>query len=247
LTVEYSVVIPTFNRRSVLGEVLAALEGQLAAPPFEILVVDDGSTDGTYEWLGELSAGRPLHRIRQANRGPAAARNRGVEAAAGTWVAFLGDDTVPESDWLALHAARHRAEKLSAAEAKVAVLGYTAWHPRMWPDGVPAPHQRVRSLQFGYAMIAGFRPRAVQLLLHLESLAAQASGCSRGALRRDAFRIRPGRTSRPRTGLSRRGLRLVYEAAGARTARPPDRLSALLPRARSSAGIERGALRAQAS
>ena len=208
MTVEYSVVIPTFNRRSVLGEVLAALEGQLAAPPFEILVVDDGSTDGTYEWLGELSAGRPLHRIRQANRGPAAARNRGVEAAAGTWVAFLGDDTVPESDWLALHAARHRAEKLSAAEAKVAVLGYTAWQPRMWPT----PFLRYINeygLQFGYSIIA--EPDRVPFNFFYTSNLSLAREWLLAEPFDETFPDPAWEDIEASYRLSRRGLRLVYE------------------------------------
>lgn len=153
MTVEYSIVIPTFNRRRVLAEVLTALDGQREAPPFEILVVDDGSTDGTFEWLAGRAEVRPLRRFRQANRGPAAARNRGVEAAAGTWIALLGDDTVPENDWLARHAARHRAEALPGEGEKVAVLGYTAWHPRMRPT----PFLRYINEygpQFGYSIIA---------------------------------------------------------------------------------------------
>ncbi|MCZ7649668.1 MAG: glycosyltransferase [Thermoanaerobaculia bacterium] len=73
------------------------------APPFEVVVVDDGSTDGTAEWLAGLRPGYPLIRLRQPNRGPAAARNAGVAAARGARVAFLGDDTVPAAGWLAWH------------------------------------------------------------------------------------------------------------------------------------------------
>ncbi len=87
-----------------------ALDDQQEAPPFEIVVVDDGSTDGTFEWLEERATARPVRRLRQQNRGPAAARNRGVAAAAGAIVAFLGDDTVPEPGWLAAHWAVHQRE-----------------------------------------------------------------------------------------------------------------------------------------
>ena len=151
---EFSVIIPTYNRRDVLPEVLAALERQEGAPPFEVLVVDDGSTDGTGEWLRERAARRgssapPLAVLTQRNRGPAAARNRGVRAAAGERVAFLGDDTVPSAGWLAAHARAHR-ERPEAP--LLAIIGYTAWHPRMRLN----PFLRYineHGLQFGYALI----------------------------------------------------------------------------------------------
>jgi glycosyltransferase involved in cell wall biosynthesis len=149
---EFSVVIPTYNRLEVLPEVLAALAAQEGAPAFEVVVVDDGSTDGTGDWLRAWSA-RPRSistRVHaQANAGPAKARNAGVALAAGTWVAFLGDDTVPEPGWLAAHAAAHRRH---GGDKTVAVLGYTAWHRRMRLT----PFLRYineHGLQFGYALI----------------------------------------------------------------------------------------------
>ncbi len=74
---EFSVVIPTYNRLDVLPEVLEALEQQEDAPDFEIVVVDDGSTDGTTEWLRERPFRVPAAVLSQPNRGPAAARNLG--------------------------------------------------------------------------------------------------------------------------------------------------------------------------
>jgi GT2 family glycosyltransferase len=142
-------VIPTCNRRRILSEVLEALDGQQGAPSFEIVVVDDGSTDGTFEWLEARTASRPLRLLRQANRGPAAARNRGVAAAAAPLVAFLGDDTVPEPGWLAAHWAAHGKHP---AEPRLAVIGYTGWHPRMRLT----PFLRYineQGPQFGYALI----------------------------------------------------------------------------------------------
>src|SRR5215467_6944013 len=105
---EVSVVIPTHNRLEVLAEVLSALVRQEGAPPFEVVIVDDGSTDGTADWLRHRSFGLPLRVLVQDNRGPAAARNTGVAVAAGRWVAFLGDDTVPAVGWLAAHRNAHR-------------------------------------------------------------------------------------------------------------------------------------------
>jgi len=146
----YSVVVPTYNRIDVLPEVLAALDRQVAAPPFEIVVVDDGSTDGTAERLAALALARPLSVLRQTNRGPAAARNRGVEAARGARIAFLGDDTVPAPDWLAQH---DRALQERGGDDEVAVLGYTGWHPRVGRSRF-LEHLNEGGLQFGYALIS---------------------------------------------------------------------------------------------
>ncbi|MCP4661948.1 MAG: glycosyltransferase [bacterium] len=146
---EYSVVIPTYNRLEVLPEVLAALDRQREAPSFEVVVVDDGSGDGTSEWLDRLELGIPLQVLRQPNQGPAAARNLGVRAACGRRVAFLGDDTVPSLGWLAAH---HRACESRADVPSPAVIGYTGWHRRMRLN----PFLRYINeygLQFGYALI----------------------------------------------------------------------------------------------
>ncbi len=146
---EISVVIPTFDRLDALPEVLAALERQEKAPEFEVLVVDDGSSDGTAQWLADRRFQVPLRVLRQANRGPAAARNAGVEAARGRLVAFLGDDTVPAPGWLATHREAHRRRD---DRASLAVIGYTAWHPRLRLT----PFLRYineHGLQFGYALI----------------------------------------------------------------------------------------------
>ena len=146
---EVSVVIPTFNRLDVLPEVLAALEAQAGAPPFELVVVDDGSTDGTASFLAARSCRVPTRILTQENRGPAAARNAGVAAARGRLVAFLGDDTVPSPGWLAAHFEAHR-RRGDAPE--LAVIGYTGWHPRLRQT----PFLRwinEHGLQFGYALI----------------------------------------------------------------------------------------------
>jgi glycosyltransferase involved in cell wall biosynthesis len=146
---EVSVVIPTHNRLEMLAEVLSALVRQEGAPPFEVVVVDDGSTDGTAEWLRSRSFDLSLRVMTQENRGPAAARNTGVAVAAGRWVAFLGDDTVPAVGWLASHRAAHRRH---GDDLHLAVIGYTGWHPRMRLT----PFLRYineHGLQFGFALI----------------------------------------------------------------------------------------------
>jgi glycosyltransferase involved in cell wall biosynthesis len=146
---EVSVVIPTHDRIEILPAVVAAVEAQTGAPPFEVLVVDDGSTDGTADWLRAHRSPLPFRVLTQHARGPATARNEAVRAAEGRWVALLGDDTVPAPGWLAAHRRAH-AERDDGPE--IAVLGYTGWHPRMRLN----PFLRYindHGLQFGYALI----------------------------------------------------------------------------------------------
>jgi GT2 family glycosyltransferase len=121
-----SVVTPTFNRRERLALVLAALERQsVSLDAIEVVVVDDGSVDGTSDWLSRCQLGFKLVALRQANSGPAAARNAGVTAARNEYILFLDDDVVPERDMLEEHAAAHE-----RAGGDVVVLGTMASLPK---------------------------------------------------------------------------------------------------------------------
>ena len=98
-----SVIIPAFNRKDELQELLAALAQQTLAPEqFEIIVVDDGSTDDTLFYLKSLvDSGREnLIFHYQKNQGPGAARNRGMAMARGDVFAFTDTDCRPRPDWL---------------------------------------------------------------------------------------------------------------------------------------------------
>jgi glycosyltransferase involved in cell wall biosynthesis len=86
-----SVVIPVHNGARFIGEAIESVFAQTCAP-VEIIVVDDGSTDGTEDVVRTLSGPVPLSFVRQAHQGAAVARNRGVQDAKGKWVAFLDAD-----------------------------------------------------------------------------------------------------------------------------------------------------------
>jgi GT2 family glycosyltransferase len=144
----FSVVIPTFERPDTLHQVLEALGRQGGGVDFEVVVVDDGSRDDTPRRLRALSPPYPFRFFRQENSGPAAARNRGVEEARGRWILFLGDDTVPERDLLAVHAQAHEEPR----PVPVAVLGYTTW-PRDRRVSPFLHHINEYGLQFGYGLI----------------------------------------------------------------------------------------------
>jgi len=93
-----SVVIPAYNREELLPRALASARGQRPTPPAEIVVVDDGSSDGTVEAAGEGGATVIRHTV---NSGAASARNTGIAAATQPWVALLDSD----DEWLPHHLA----------------------------------------------------------------------------------------------------------------------------------------------
>lgn len=96
---EISVIIPTYNNRPVLERALDALRRQTIPPDqYEIVIVDDGSTDGTAELIGRFRGSAQIQYLAQDHRGRAAARNAGARAARGRILVFLDSDfwAVPE-------------------------------------------------------------------------------------------------------------------------------------------------------
>jgi len=86
-----SVIIPTYNRPTLTIDAIESVRAQ-TYPSWELLVVDDGSTDDTLHVLGQLISDRRVHLLSQTNRGQAAARNLGLKHARGDWIAFLDSD-----------------------------------------------------------------------------------------------------------------------------------------------------------
>jgi glycosyltransferase involved in cell wall biosynthesis len=118
---EISIVVPTFDRPAPLARCLegvAAMTG--AGAHLEVVVVNDGGTPPPGDLVERLRGRLHLVIVEQPRRGPAAARNAGVARARGAFVAFLDDDCVPDSGWLAALAAR------LAADPDAAVGGRTS-------------------------------------------------------------------------------------------------------------------------
>lgn len=104
-----SVVIPTYNRQPILAKCLIALEDQKITRDviqnYEIIVVDDGSTDHTLSWLTECQTQLPHVRwFCQDHQGPATARNLGVTEAQGDIIIFIDSDLVVTESFLESHA-----------------------------------------------------------------------------------------------------------------------------------------------
>lgn len=90
-----SIVVPVYNGRATLANCVYACLNQTYTRT-EVIVVDDGSTDGSPQIAAEL--GVRVHT--QTNRGPAAARNAGARLAQGEWIAFTDADCIPQADWI---------------------------------------------------------------------------------------------------------------------------------------------------
>ena len=124
-----AVVVSTYNRAHLLPRLVAALEAQRDAPPFDVVVVDNASVDDTARVLTDLSKRTTLNLtvLRQAsNAGPAPARDAGWRAANADYVVFTDDDCVPHPRWLA--------EMHLALDAADIVQGRTAPNPDQLHD-----------------------------------------------------------------------------------------------------------------
>jgi glycosyltransferase involved in cell wall biosynthesis len=100
-----SVVVATRDRRDRLPRLIDALAAQRDAPPFEVVIVDDGSRDGTFAELERLASATPFRLVplrRDQSGGPGQARNDGWRRAQAPLIAFTDDDCAPQPEWLGL-------------------------------------------------------------------------------------------------------------------------------------------------
>lgn len=165
-----SIVIPTYNRLGSLKRVLHGLEQQTGVDlhDLEVIVISDGSTDGTNAYLETLATPLPLKARLQQNAGAAAARNAGIQAATGEMIMFLDDDVVPTPTLLAEHRRRHQ-----ESAAAIAVLG-----PMLTPaDFAMAPwvqwEQAMLEKQYAAMLNGDWEPTARQFFTGNTSLMRQ--------------------------------------------------------------------------
>lgn len=96
----FSIIIPTYNRKSLLEKCLQSISNlDFPKNDYEVIVIDDGSTDGTREFLSNLNRENWRFFLRD-HGGPAKARNYGVKNASGLYIAFTDDDCLVPKDWL---------------------------------------------------------------------------------------------------------------------------------------------------
>ena len=171
-----SVIVPAYQAERFIEETLDSAAHQ-DYPAVEVIVVDDGSTDRT----AELVAGRGVRLLRQPHRGPAAARNTGVAAAAGEFIAVLDADDLWPSDRLS-----RQVDFLQRNPEVGLVLGLTDVF--LNPGEDPPPHWAGLTNGEPIAAVAG------------TMLAASRGVRDRRQLRRIAVEMRGHRMARPREG-----------------------------------------------
>jgi len=120
--VELTALLTTYNRASLLEQVLRSFTSQsLAANRYELVIIDDGSEDHTASVVSEFKASLPIRYFFQPNAGLAAARNHGLAVSQAPVILFMDDDDTIESATLAEHVEKHQIYP----EPEVAVLGFT--------------------------------------------------------------------------------------------------------------------------
>jgi GT2 family glycosyltransferase len=173
---ELSVILCTYQRREILQRSIASFEAQDAPPgTFELLVVDDGSSDGSADWLDAHEFAVPARVLHKPNGGLASARNAGISIARGRLLLFVNDDTLAFPDLVREHLRAHAELAAHGVEASVLgtfeqpnahlgsalmrhlegssevfryhdlVAGEFYDHNRFWTCNVSAPAERVRA------------------------------------------------------------------------------------------------------
>lgn len=146
-----SVIVPTFNRRRTLKICIESLFDQnYSKDDFEVIVIDDGSNDGTEQLVSLLKIDSPvaLRYFKQNRSGPGCARNRGIDNARGDIILFIGDDIIASFDLLREHQRIHSC----FSGDNLSVLGYITWYPEIKITNFMRWLEK-EGLQFGYPLI----------------------------------------------------------------------------------------------
>lgn len=175
-----SVILPTRNRAQLLDESLESLTRQEVDPAeFEVIVINDGSEDGTSELVRSYRDRLPLTLVDSAASGIAIAKNLGTDVAAAPLLLFFDDDDVATPGLLKAHLEAHHRYPLE----HVAVLGFTDWHPGLVKSEVMRFVTELGAYLFAYAPL-----RPGQLLDHTYFWGGRSSCKKSLLLRAGGFR-----------------------------------------------------------
>ena len=119
-----SVIVPAYNASATIGQTLEALSRQNCFQPFEVIVVDDGSSDNTADIVCSFAS---VRYVRQENAGPASARNHGAKLAQGEYLAFTDSDCIPHEDWIS-----KLMEGFGQQQVGVVAGSYGIANPEIW-------------------------------------------------------------------------------------------------------------------
>src|SRR2546425_2999305 len=113
-----SVIVVNWNGKELLADCLASLQSQ-RFPDFEVIVVDNGSTDGSSEFVRQQFPRFNLIQLHE-NRGFAGGNNAGIRQSRGEWIALINNDAIADPDWLArLHQAVEESPSVGLAASRV--------------------------------------------------------------------------------------------------------------------------------
>ncbi len=189
MAVLVSIILPTYNRARFLPEALAAIGNQTFSG-WELIVVDDGSTDNTQELVAEVakSTAQPVRYMYQENQGAYGARNTGLDHAAGKYIAFYDSDDI----WLP----HHLADCVEALEANPEVdwvygacrmveyaSGRMLCKNTFYENGRPRPFMSLNTKDAGNLQIINDR-RAIERMVSGSGL---MSGLQNSVIRRCVF------------------------------------------------------------
>jgi glycosyltransferase involved in cell wall biosynthesis len=123
-----SVVMPTYNRADLLRDTLQSFAAQtMDVDDYEVVVIDDGSTDDTAGVCKNFSSKMRVKYFRMGHVGTASVKNLGIFACSGVLILFFDDDDTASEDLLWEHVRAHQ----SHPQEHIAILGYTAWAPSL--------------------------------------------------------------------------------------------------------------------
>ena len=154
---ELSIIIPTYNRVAVLLQSLETVDTEGSTAPFEIIVVSDGSTDGTVDAVRSGDYSRPIRVVEQPNSGAASARNHGARLAQAENLLFIDDDMRAKRGLVDAHVAA-----LATAEVSIGRMAFDESSPRTILSGYVADwaeefHQQLleRGVTSGFDILSG--------------------------------------------------------------------------------------------
>jgi len=167
-----SLIIPAFNAERTLAECLEACLRQ-TLPADEIFVVDDGSADDTKA----IALRYPVTYLWQENRGPAAARNLGANAATGDVLVFTDSDCVPEPEWLERLIAGFDAERIVGVGGSYGIRNDSSWLARLVHEEIVLRHERLAGeVDFLGSFNVAYRRDAFMAAGGFDETFARASG-----------------------------------------------------------------------
>lgn len=150
-----SVVIPAFNEESQLGECLASLAAQTIQEAFEVVVVDNNSTDSTREVAEQFCSQLNLRVVHEPRQGRGQARHTGFREATGDILVSSDADTIMPSDWLATLVQPLRTSDFVAVAGPSRLKDGSKWSQRLFGFLQPATARAYRVL-FGHYWLPGF-------------------------------------------------------------------------------------------